>query len=199
MADSAVLTIGPEKITNLRAAILSDHKIRLNWDPIDHKDKQIRWALLRNGVEIALLDDVHSFEDHVESDQVYIYRVIAFMQDKDPFYREFPGAKDADTFIKQEHSIFYSAPLIISTEKSDDFKQSSFIFRTYLLSKDVVDSDDVQKNSDEYYISIHEKERSRSIVQSSITPWEGSTPVEMLKGLIDVEVNGYFIGILRVF
>ncbi|VHO01923.1 hypothetical protein [Candidatus Rhabdochlamydia sp. T3358] len=181
---SATLTVGAEKITNLKATIISDHKIRLNWNPQSGAELgwdpiKVEWAIFRSGEIIDIGKNATSFEDNeIESNQVYIYRVMAFIQENEPWNH-------------QRHAVFYSKPLIVSTEKTEDFEQDSFLFHTYLLSDPVTDLEDLSQNPDAYYTSIEDKDSSSVIVESSITLWEDNTPVEMLNGRIDVRLNSH--------
>jgi Bacterial EndoU nuclease len=181
--DSAAIKIGAEKITNLQATILSNDKIRLNWDLFDPKKEidwnpiEIKWAIFRDGEIIDIAGDTNSFEDdEVELNQVYIYRVVAYLQEE-------------EAWRNQQHAVFYSKPLIVSTERAEDVGQDAFSFHTYLLEQIPSDLNDLNEQPEKYYTSIKNKALSNGIVQNSIITWD-SEPVEMLNGLIDVEING---------
>ncbi|MEK7339582.1 MAG: hypothetical protein AABZ92_02570, partial [Verrucomicrobiota bacterium] len=181
--DSAALKIGAEKIINLQATVLSNDKIRLNWDLFDPKKElnwnpvEIKWAVFRNGEIIDITGDTNSFEDdEIEPNQVYIYRVMAFMQEE-------------EAWRNQQHAVFYSKSLIVNTEQKEDLGQDAFAFHTYLLEQIPSDLNDLNEQPEKYYTSIKNKELSSSIVQKSIVTWD-DTQVEMLNGLIDVELNG---------
>ena len=208
--DSAAIRIGAETITDLKATINSHDKILLNWKFFDSKNinqnpsvsdlegraalvrqpsgfekinwtaGKMQWKVFRNEESIDIEDGITSFEDdEVELNQVYVYRVMAFWEEEEAWHN-------------QQHAVFYSKPLIVSTEQREDIGQDQFQFRTYLLKEDPYNFNKQSEEDKNDYISIHsfeDRQLCRDIVKKSTIIWDDK-PVEMLNGLIDVEFNG---------